>query len=162
MTAKRIVRLKARPLIRVLKALERSGIRFPSLAVAGYRLSLHPDSGRVYARSRRAFLGSVGVSGVLRLAPKARTRDVAAIAALVENTLDVARGAAILLGFEAKCPVCGARLDSKDHLRGIGPRCYEKGEFWRLEKGASDGGAKSVRIDRRSKERKFKSKTRRH
>ena len=153
MTVRKIQRLRARPLIAVLAALGRAGTRLPSVGVGGYRVSLDSSTGRLYARSRTAYLGTVRGSGVYKPSLEATRDDVAAIGALVERTLDVARGAAILLGLKARCAVCGRLLNSKDRLRGIGDGCYISGEFWRLEKGTSVGGKRSVTIGRRGRPR---------
>lgn len=140
----RILRLRARPLIEVLRALGRSGARLPAIRIAGYTVGLDSSNRRLYARSRRRFLGSISISGIFRVGKRVSEKDLASVRALVENTLHVARGAAILLGMNARCAACGRLLDSKDRLRGVGVRCYESGEFWRLEK--ETNGKKSDRV----------------
>jgi len=144
--SRRILRLRARPLIEVLRALGKAGDRLPAVRVGGYTVGIDNSNRRLYARSRGAYLGEVRLSGVFRPSPDASSKDVEAIRLIVERTLEVARGAAILLRMKAKCAACGRLLDSKDRLRGIGDRCYWKGEFWRLEKGTTAGGRKSSKI----------------
>jgi hypothetical protein len=158
MSVRRVMRLKARPLIRALKALRRAGERMPSVSTGGYRVSLQRDTGRLYARSRGRYLGSVGASGVYRPARASTAVDRASIQVLIEDPLNVARGAA-MLSEEPRCFVCGRPLSQEDIHRGIGPKCWEKGEFWRLEKEASVGVRKSGRM---KPVRSSKTKIRRH
>lgn len=153
----RIVRVKARPLLRALKALRRAGERLPSVSAGGYRVSLQPDDGRLYARSGKRFLGSVGSSEVLRVAKGSTPVDVASIRALIETPLLVALGFAAF-DQEPRCFVCGRLLSKEDIHRGIGPKCWEKGEFWRLEKGTSVGVRKRRKMNA---VRTSKTKTRR-
>lgn len=157
MTARRIIRLKARPLLRALKTLRRSGERLPSVSAGGYRVSLQPDGGRLYARSGKRFLGSVGRSEVLRVAKGSTPVDVASIRALIETPLLVALGFAAF-DKDPRCFVCGRLLSKEDIHRGIGPKCWERGEFWRLEKSTSVGGRQRSKI----RSVRSKTKTRRH
>jgi hypothetical protein len=130
---RRILRLRARPLFAVLRALGKTGTRLPSLGVGVYRVSLDTSNRRLYAKCLDRYLGEITVSGIYRPGTDARPLDIESVKLLVERTLDVARGSAILLGLKARCALCGRLLDSKDRLRGIGAKCYEKAECWRLE-----------------------------
>lgn len=144
---RRLVRLRAKPLIDALRRLYDSGMRLPVFRVGGYTLALDPSTGRLYASRGRRKLGEVRVSGLYRPTPGAWDKDIENIQVIVEHSLDVARGAAILLGMNARCAVCNRKLDSKDTLRGIGARCYEKGQFHRLgEKETNTKRTRSVRL----------------
>lgn len=124
--AKRILRVKARPLIAALRALGRSGTRLPAYRLSGYTLALDTSSGRLYVTRRRRALGVIRVSGVFRINDRATKKEIFDVKTIVENPVAVARGVAILAGLEARCPFCNRVLDSKDKLRGIGRRCLEK------------------------------------
>lgn len=129
---RRIVRLKARPLFAVLRALGSSGTRMPALEVGVYRVGLDTSNRRLYATCGVRAIGSISISGIFRISAGS-AREIESVKLLVENTLDVARGAAILEGLKARCALCGRLLDSKDRLQGIGAGCYKKAECWRLE-----------------------------
>jgi hypothetical protein len=116
-----------------MRILHREGVRLPIFEVGAVRLAYSPATERLYVTYRGRRVGEITGSGLLRVSARLAAHKVADVKTLVENPLDVARGAAILLGLEARCPVCRRALDSKDRLQGIGPACYDKGEFWRLE-----------------------------
>lgn len=132
--SRRILRVKARPLFAVLRALGKTGTRLPAVRVGAYTVALDTSNRRLYAsRTGDYFIGDIRISGVFRTMIDSTVEDRDAIRAIVERTLDVARGSAILLGLKARCVLCGRLLDSKDRLRGIGDKCYAKAECWRLE-----------------------------
>ena len=137
---RRIERVKARPLFAVLRAYGKTGARLPAVRVGGYTVGLDTSNRRLYAgRNGKYHIGSISLAGVFRTIPETRRKDIEAIKAIVENTLDVARGSAILLGMKARCALCGRLLDSKDRLRGIGEKCFRKAECWRLESKSNKG-----------------------
>lgn len=132
--SRRILRVRARPLFAVLRALGKAGTRLPAVRVGGYVVGLDTSNRRLYAgRTGDYHIGEIRVSGVFRVVPGTSRKDIEAIRTIVEKTLDVARGSAILLGLKARCVLCGRLLNSKDRLRGIGEKCYAKAECWRLE-----------------------------
>jgi hypothetical protein len=135
---RRVYRVRSRGLLGALEKLYESGIRLPAFTVSRTRVAYSAATRRLHVTVRGKRYASISRSGILRPSVKLSKFDLAVIRAVVENPLDVARGAAILLGFDARCPICGRVLDSKDRLRGIGPRCYEKGEFQRLETAKPD------------------------
>lgn len=134
---RRVYRVKARPLLGALERLYAEGSALPSFTVSRTRVAYGPTTGRLHVTVKGKRYASISRGGILRPHRSLTKFDIAVIRTLVENPIDVARGAAILSGFAARCPVCGRVLDAKDRLRGIGPKCYEKGEFWRLETSVS-------------------------
>jgi hypothetical protein len=128
----------------------------PAFRVGGYTLALAPSNGRLYVTHGSSQIGDVLASGIFRPEYCAVDTEIRDILAIFDDPLNVARGAAILLGMEARCAFCNRLLDSKDRLRGIGEKCYEKTEAWRLEKGANAGDSSSVRLTTAGKSRKHK------
>jgi hypothetical protein len=108
-------------------------MRLPALTVGEYRLALDPSSGRLYASRSARPLGSVSVAGIYRPREEATKLDITSVRALVERTLDVVKGAALLSGDDARCALCGIPLGKSDRPRGIGPKCWEKGQLEKLE-----------------------------
>lgn len=105
----------------------------PAFTVSRTRIAYSAATGRLHVTVRGRRYASISRGGILRPSRDLTPMDIAVIRTLVEKPLDVARGAAILVGLDARCPICNRVLDSKDRLQGIGPACYAKGEFWRLE-----------------------------
>lgn len=157
--SRRVYRVRSRPLA---DALRRLGARLPTFRVGGYTLALAPSNGRLYVTHGSSQIGDVLASGIWRPIKFATDQEIADILAIFDDPLNVARGAAILLGMKAQCAACGRLLDSKDRLRGIGEKCFSRGEFWRLEKGANAGENSSVRLTPAGKSRERKHITRRH
>jgi hypothetical protein len=158
----RIVRVRARPLIDALARLEDAGARLPTFTVGRVRVAYSAVPERLHATIKNKRIGTLTRGGLFRPVKGATPLQIASVKTLVENPIDVARGAAILLGFEATCPICGRVLDSKDRLRGIGPACYEKGEFWRLETKQSLRARKIIRRKDNGKKRRIKRQLRGH
>lgn len=130
---RRVYRVRARPLLGALERLYEEGTALPAFTVSRTRIAYSAATRRLHVTVRGKKYASISRGGILRPSTELSKFDIGVITLLVEKPLDIARGAAILSGLDARCPVCGRVLDSKDRLQGIGPRCYAKGEFWRLE-----------------------------
>lgn len=162
MKARRIYRVKVRRLLLALERLHAEGSALPSFTVSRTRVSYSPATRRLYVNVGNRRYASISRGGIVRPVTNLSKFDVAVIKTLVENPLDVARGAAILSGLEARCPVCGRVLDSKDRLQGIGPACYEKMEGWRLETTESNRVRKPTRRKKHGENRGNKRRVRGH
>lgn len=145
MTARRRIRVKARPLAFSLAKLGDAGERLPGIALGSYRVSLQP-SGALYVSRTGLYLGRIESTDVWRVMSDASPVDIVSVKTLVEKFVDVAAGAAMLTD-KPRCAVCGRVLGTalaylEDRARGIGKSCWEKGEFSTFERRTIAGGRK--------------------
>jgi hypothetical protein len=156
--ARQLYRVPSRPVMEALRRLYDSGIRLPELRVGELRLALHPQSGRLFVRLGERRLGTILTSGIFRPVENIHELGVAAVQVMLDDPLSVIRTVSNAMP-KPKCAVCRIPLGHDiDRDRGIGDKCWKKGEFWRLEKRASSAGQKSSKIEASRKVRRNKTK----
>jgi hypothetical protein len=151
--ARQVVRFHARPLIDVLRRIYNTGIKLPSFTVGEVRVSFDPLLGRLFATYANERIGTVKTSGLFEPAPRSRLVSHKLLRDIVEHPLEAAV-AGLILGPRARCAICRIPLGREDRPRGIGASCWEKGEFWRLEKKTNVGDRSSSKIGTRRKVRR--------
>lgn len=138
-----------------LRRLYRAGIRLPAFRVGEFGFALHPDTGRLFVTLGNRRLGTVLKDGLFRPTDdEFRKLDATIFEMVVSDPLTVLRMISGVLP-EPRCAVCRIPLGTKkDRACGIGKKCYEKGEFWRLEKKTSAGDRRSSKLRTRRKTRR--------
>ena len=129
MTARRIYRFRARPLMDSLRLIRRAGTRLPTLTVGGYRIGLAPSNGRLYVTRGKVYLGEVTASGIFRSVGKATDKDIESIQAIIERTVEVVQAVAAATKGDVKCAICNRVLYPTERKRGFGKACWANGEF---------------------------------
>lgn len=151
--ARIVNRFHARPLIDVLRRIHETGIKLPSFTVGEVRVSFDPLLGRLFATYANERIGTVKTSGLFEPAPDSRLIAHKLLKDIVEHPLEAAV-AGLILGPRARCAICRIPLGRKDRARGIGAKCWEKGEFWRLEKKTNVGDRRSSKLVKRREVRR--------
>ena len=152
--ARPIYKTSARPLRRALERLYDDGKRLPRLDVGTLRFALHPASGRLYvtlAQTKR--LGTILRNGIFRPVEDITPTENATVLTVLDDILGAVKTLSAFTP-SPKCAVCGIPLGHAiDRTRGIGDKCWRKGEFWRVEKRSSGAGTRSSKLAKRRKVR---------
>lgn len=131
--ARRVQRFKARPLIDAMRRLYNSGVKLPSFTVGDVRVAFDPLTGRLFASYADERIGTIKTSGLFEPAEGSRLMTHKVLRKIVENPLEAAV-AGTLLGDCARCAICRIPLGREDRARGIGAKCWERTQLYRLRR----------------------------